>query len=168
MRTIVILLAAALVLSACGGDDEPTGGSTAPATTQQTATQDTTTQTTTEERTTTTTAPAADTAEDLEACLRDAGAELASSPADLRFAAGAAISGDVRTDISARRGNLRVYSLQPSGGDDWRIYVAAPRRGGGAPELADLLRDPGSAVVVAYVEPATGATVRKADACLTG
>src|SRR5688500_2660789 len=164
MRAIVItFVIAALGLSACGGDEETTTDASPPTSTTQTTTEETTT----EEQTTGTTA-AADTAEELEACLRDAGAKLASSPADLRFAAGSAISGDVRTDISARRGDLRVYSLRPSGEDSWRIYVAAPRRAGDAPGLSDLLSDPGAAVVTAYVNPATGSTVRKADACMSG
>jgi hypothetical protein len=168
MRAIVIMLVvAALGLSACGGDDETATDAPSPTSTTQTTTDEATTeQTTTEEQTTGTTA-AADTAEELEKCLRDAGAKLASSPADLRFAAGSAIGGDVRTDISARRGNLRVYSLRPSGGDSWRIYVAAPRRAGDAPGLSDLLSDPGAAVVTAYVNPGNRTTVRKADACLT-
>ena len=156
MRAIVMTLAvAALLLSGCGGDDGTTTDSSAPTAT---------TQTTTEEQTT---AAAADAAEELEGCLRKAGAKLASSPADLRFAAGSAIRGDVRTDISAERGNLRVFSLQPSDGD-WRIYVAAPRRAGGAPGIQDLLSDPGAAVVTAYVNPADQATIREADACMTG
>jgi hypothetical protein len=167
MRAFVIMfVVVALGLSACGGDEETTTDASPPTSTTQTTDEATTEQTTTEEQTTGTTA-AADTADELEKCLRDAGAKLASSPADLRFAAGSAIGGDVRTDISARRGDLRVYSLRPSGGDSWRIYVAAPRRAGDAPGLTDLLSDPGAAVVTAYVNPASRTTVRKADACLT-
>lgn len=169
MRAIVItLVTAALALSGCGGDDETATESSPPTSTTQTTTDDATTQQTTTEEETTGTTTAADTAKELEDCLRDAGAKLASSPADLRFAAGAAIGGDVRTDISAARGNLRVYSLRPTGGDGWRIYVAAPRRAGGAPDITDLLGNPGAAVVTAYVNPANRRTIRKADACITG
>jgi hypothetical protein len=153
MRAIATTLAAAaLLLSGCGGDDG-------------TATDTTST---TGEQTTATTAPAADAVKELEECLRDAGAKLASSPADLRFAAGSALRGDVRTDISAERGNLRLYSLRPSGENGWRIYAAAPRGAGAAPGLADLVRDPGAAVVTAYVDPADPGTNRAADACMTG
>ena len=170
MRGIVItLVTAALALSGCGGDDQTATDSSPPTSTTQTTTE-----------------ADDDRADDdrggddrddgsggrrrreLEDCLRDAGAKLASSPADLRFAAGLAIGGDVRTDISAERGNLRVYSLRPTGGDGWRIYVAAPRRAGDAPGISDLLGDPGAAVVTAYVNPADGRTIRKADACMTG
>ena len=170
MRAIVItLVTAALALSGCGGDDQTATDSSPPTSSTQTTTEEATTgQTTTEGETTGTTAPAADAANELEDCLRDAGAKLASSPADLRFAAGAAIRGDVRTDISAERGKLRVYSLRPSGGDGWRIYAAAPRGAGNAPGISDLLGDPGAAVVTAYVNPANRRTIRKADACMTG
>jgi hypothetical protein len=156
MRTIAILLSAATcALAACGGDNESdsasqpresSSSSSAPAPT---------------------TTAAGDTKTALAQCWRDAGAKIATSPADLRFAAGAALGTDVASDTSSVRGDLATYSFKPTGDDRWPIYFATPESADQAPSFSALLADPGSAVVAAYVNPADPRTVARADVCMS-
>jgi hypothetical protein len=87
-------------------------------------------------------------------CWRDAGARIASSARDIAFAAAdrpvVALRGD---HVSAK-------------GGDWRIFYTLPRNGED-PGLARIIRDPGAAAVVAYVEDAraNSGIVERARAC---
>ena len=91
-----------------------------------------------------------------ERCWRDAGAQIATRPADLVFAAAtAAPQMTVREDtVSAK-------------GDDWRIFYTFAATGED-PGLAEVIADPSLAGAVAYVEQAgsNGDVVERARDCI--
>jgi hypothetical protein len=158
MRAMPAVTLVLLALAGCGGDEQG-GSSSAPQTGQQT--------TQTEQQTTQSTATGqadADPRAALRDCFQKAGAKLADSGLDLRFAAGSALGADVETDIASVRGDLAVSSFKPSGSGNWRIYFAVPE-GGDAPGFTDILRNPRDAAVVAYVNPGDPEIIAKADAC---
>lgn len=180
MRTIgTVLTILCLGAAGCGPDEpEPTErdrGDVRPATTR--------TVTRTVIRTVTQAPPtAALSAEGLEACLTESGADLARSPgqgdtsSDLGFAL--PIGDGAEVDLSAQIGDLATYSVKPSTLDpadgrnyngDWRVYWAVPDEPD-APGYSEIVEDPGLAEVAAYVAPDTPGTdsdqIAAADRCL--
>jgi len=101
----------------------------------------------------------------LEACLVSAGAKVAKSASDLRFAAGTGIGTGAETDIAAVVGGIEVTSFKPSDNSGWRLYFGKPE---GSPALSysAVLKDPTSAEVAAYIPPGSGVDPAKADDCL--
>jgi len=96
-------------------------------------------------------------AEFYERCWRDAGAKIATRPADLAFAAADAPTTAVRDDtVSAKGGDWRIfYTFDGSRSD---------------PGLAEVIADPSSAGAVAYVEQAgaNADAVTRARRCAAG
>lgn len=92
-----------------------------------------------------------------ERCWRAAGAEIATRPSQLAFAAAAAPTIAVRDDTVSVKG------------DDWRIFYTFADSGTD-PGLAEVITDPGAAGAVAYVEQAkaNADVVARARACAAG
>ena len=91
----------------------------------------------------------------LERCWRRAGARLATSAADLRFAVGGAAKA-----IAIKPGRVSVK------GQGWRVFYTLPADGED-PGLKTVLAKPGSVRAVAYVKDAAAhpRTVARARAC---
>jgi hypothetical protein len=96
-------------------------------------------------------------AAELERCWRRAGARIASTRADLRFA-----SFDTVTSVSDKPGLVSVK------GDDWRIFYTVPEDGED-PGIDAILADPSRASAVAYVKDASDhpRVVARARSCGT-
>jgi hypothetical protein len=89
-----------------------------------------------------------------ERCWRAAGARIATTASDLAFAAADAPVVAVRADrVSAKGGDWRIFYTLPAGGRD--------------PGLQEVIADPATAGVVAYVEHASAGAgiVERARAC---
>jgi len=91
----------------------------------------------------------------LERCWRQAGAAIATSARELRFAVG-----DTASNVAISPGRVSVKAT------DWRIFYTLPS-GGEDPGLATVLAKPSSVRAVAYVRdaPAHAGIVAKARAC---
>jgi hypothetical protein len=159
MRAVMtVALLAAATLTACGGGS---GSSTTPAPSPSSPNSSS-------PSATGSTTSGGDTKAALTQCWRTAGAKIADDPADLRFAAGAALGANVESDASGVRGDLATYSFKPTGQDRWRLYFATPEAADQAPSFSALLADPASAVVAAYVNPADQQIIGRADECMNG
>jgi hypothetical protein len=87
-------------------------------------------------------------------CWREAGARIATKPAQLAFAAADRPVVALRADrVSAKGGDWRIFYTLPPGGKD--------------PGLAQIIRDPRAAAAVAYIENAgaNAGAVERARAC---
>ena len=91
----------------------------------------------------------------MERCWRRAGASIASSAGDLRFAVGS-----TARNIAIKPGQISVK------GKRWRIFYTLPSDGED-PGLATVLAKPSTVSAVAYVQdaPAHAGVVEKARAC---
>jgi hypothetical protein len=102
---------------------------------------------------------------DIEACLKDAGAKIATEAGDLAFADG----GSYRTHADGagrdQSGTLSVGSYRAPGEQGWELYYVVRRPYRLSFNL--IVRHPDKAAkVVAYVHPFDAATVKAASECL--
>ncbi len=149
-RCAVAVLCGVLVASTggCGGDNGGDGESSAGTTTPEST----------------------ETAEpfDLATCFENAGAKIATSPSDLSFAKGKSVlSGAENAASGELPDGTATYSTKSTDTSDagWHIYTGQE---GPDPGFSEVVEDPASAQVVAYVHPDDPAVVAKADDCMDG
>jgi len=102
---------------------------------------------------------------EIEACLRDAGAKIARESSDVAFAAGQSYRAELVSAGLDDSETLSTGSYKVVGGSGWEIYYVV--RKGFRPSLDQVVSHPEKAAkVVAYLHPATQATVKAATHCL--
>ena len=101
----------------------------------------------------------------LEACLKAAGARIATTSRDLAFAEGQSYRADADAFGPDNSGTLSVGSYGVPGAAGWEIYYVV--RKGYRLSLDAIVRHPEkTAKVVAFVNPADSAKVQAANECL--